>query len=135
MAIVQKKTHFEGSIGTEEALALFDTGSTYSCIRPEIAKKLGIVEKLPRPIVLGTAKEGEGVTANQAVRLDFYIDSYRFSDEFIIIPDLSESVIIGAKTMQAWRFKLDLENEEIIIDPRVTKLRLYFSDILHWKNF
>jgi hypothetical protein len=66
------------------------------------------------------------VTANQAVRLDFYIDSYRFSDEFIIIPDLSEPVIIGAKTMQAWRFKLDLENEEIIIDHRVTKLRLLF---------
>jgi len=124
MAIIQKKTHFEGSIGAEEALALFDTGSTYSCIRPEIAKKLGMIEKLPRPMVLGTAKEGQGVTAHQTVRLDFYLDSYRFSDEFIIIPDLSEPVIIGASTMQKWRFKLDLENEDVIIDPRVTKLRL-----------
>lgn len=126
MAIIQKKTHFEGSIGTEEALALFDTGSTYSCIRPEIAKKLGMVEKLPRPMVLGTAKEGQGVTTQERISLDFYIDSYRFSDEFIIIPDLSEPVIIGASTMQKWRFKLDLENEEVIIDPRVTKLRLLF---------
>jgi hypothetical protein len=57
MAIIQKKTHFEGSIGTEEAFALFDAGSTYSCIRPEIAKKLGMIEKLPRPMVLGTAKK------------------------------------------------------------------------------
>jgi len=65
MAIIQKKTHLEGSIGVEEALALFDTGSTYSCIRPEIAKKLGMVEKLPRPMVLGTGKEGEGVTPNR----------------------------------------------------------------------
>ena len=57
MAIIQKKTHFEGSIGTEEASALFDTGSTYSCIRPEIAKKLVMIEKLPRPMVLRTAKK------------------------------------------------------------------------------
>ena len=28
---------------------------------------------------------------------------YRFSDEFMVIPDLSETVIIGTKTMQAWR--------------------------------
>jgi len=124
MAIIQKKVHLEGSVGAEEALALFDTGSTYSCIRPEIAKKLGMIEKLPRPMVLGTAKEGQGVTTQERISLDFYLDSYRFSDEFIIIPDLSEPVIIGASTMQKWRFKLDLENEEVIIDPRVTKLRL-----------
>jgi len=42
----------------------------------------------------------------------------------MIIPGLSEEAIIGAKTMQAWRFKLDYENDEVIIDPRVTKLRL-----------
>jgi hypothetical protein len=33
-------------------------------------------------------------------------------------------VIIGAKTMQAWRLKLDNDADDIIIDPRVTKLRL-----------
>lgn len=126
MAIIQNKTSLEGSKGVEEAVALFDTGSIYSCIRPELAKKLGIVEELPRPILLGTAKQGEGVTASEAIRLDFYINSYRFSDEFIIIPKLSEPVIIGATTMQKWRFKLDLENEEVVIDPRVTKLRLLF---------
>jgi len=32
-------------------------------------------------------------------------------------------VIIGASTMQKWRFKLDFEREEIIIDPRVSGLR------------
>jgi len=51
-------------------------------------------------------------------------NNYRFSDEFIIIPELSEEVIIGAKTLQAWRLKLDFENDEVIIGPEVTKLRL-----------
>jgi len=42
----------------------------------------------------------------------------------MVIPGLSDPVIIGAATLQKWRMKLDFENDEIIIDPRVTKLRL-----------
>jgi len=124
MGVIEKLTRLEGSRGVEETLALFDTGSTYSCITPELAEKLGTVEKLPRPLRLGTAKEGQELTAEKRITLDFYLDSYRFSDEFLLIAELSEPVIIGAKTMQAWRLKLDLEKEEVIIDPRVTKLRL-----------
>jgi len=33
-------------------------------------------------------------------------------------------VIIGVATLQKWRLKLDFERDEIIIDPRVTKLWL-----------
>jgi hypothetical protein len=64
------------------------------------------------------------LTKKERVTLDFYLNGYRFSDEFVIIPELSEKVIIGAKTLQAWRLKLDFENDEVIIDPKVTKLRL-----------
>ena len=42
----------------------------------------------------------------------------------MVIPGLLEQLIIGAKTMQTWRFKLDFEADEVIIDPRVTRLRL-----------
>ncbi len=42
----------------------------------------------------------------------------------MVIPSLSEEVIIGAKTMQSWRLTLDFENDKVIFDPRVTKLRL-----------
>jgi len=37
---------------------------------------------------------------------------------------LSNGVIIGAATLQKWRLKLDFERDEVIIDPRVTKLWL-----------
>jgi hypothetical protein len=33
--------------------------------------------------------------------LDFYIDGIRLSDEFLITPELSEELIIGAATMQS----------------------------------
>ncbi|MBI4641456.1 MAG: hypothetical protein HY731_12225 [Candidatus Tectomicrobia bacterium] len=52
------------------------------------------------------------------------MEGYRFSDEFIIIDGLSDPVIIGAATMQKWRLKLNFEHEDVIIDPRVTHLRL-----------
>jgi len=135
MAVIEKRIKLRGSKGEAEVLAIFESGSTYSCIKPELAKGLGMIEPLPEmqsierpkrahPIDLGTAKEGEALRAENRVSLDFYIDGYRFSDEFMLIPGLSEETIIGAKTLQAWRLKLDFEHDKVIIDPRVTKLRL-----------
>lgn len=124
MAVIEKTICLVGSRGSKKITALFDSGSTYSCIQPALAKRLGRPELLPEPMEFGTAKKKEKLTALEAVRLNFYIDGYRFSDEFMLIPKLSEETIIGAKTLQAWRIKLDFEHDKVIIDPRVTKLRL-----------
>lgn len=124
MAILQKMIHLEGSKGQAEAVALFDGGASYSCIQPSIAEKLGSIEALPRPMRFGTAREGDTLTATQTIRLDLYVDGHRLSDEFMLIPDLSEQVIIGAATLQKWRIKLDFEHDQVVIDPRVTHLRL-----------
>jgi len=48
----------------------------------------------------------------------------RFSEEFMVIDKLSEDVLIGAKTLQSWRMKLDFEHDEVIYEPRVRKLRI-----------
>ena len=124
MAVIQKTIRLVGSKGSEETPAIFDSGSTYSCITPALAEKLGRVEALPEPMEFDTAKEGQKLTATDRVSLNFYIDGYRFSDEFMLIPGLSEPAIIGAASLQKWRLKLDFEQDEIIIDPRVTRLRL-----------
>ena len=60
-----------------------------------------------------TAERGEEVEAKERVTLDFYPNDYRFSDEFMVLPVLSEDLIIGTTTMQKWRFKLDFEHEEL----------------------
>ncbi|MBT9163573.1 MAG: hypothetical protein DDT24_00484 [Chloroflexi bacterium] len=124
MTIIARNLRLAGSKGEQEVEGLFDSGATYSCIEKELAERLGILERISSPLALETAKEGEKVEVREAVRLDFYLDGYRFSDEFMVIPGLSERLIIGATTMQKWRFKLDFEREEVIIDPRVTRLRL-----------
>ncbi len=126
MAIIQKPLKLVGFKGKKEVLAIFDSGASYSCIKPELAQELEVILTLPEPMEFGTAEENRKLIATERVLLNFYIDGYRFSDEFMLIPGLSEPVLIGAKTLQAWRMKLDFETEEVIIDPRVTKLRLLF---------
>jgi len=64
------------------------------------------------------------MVVKEAVSLDFHLNVYRFSDEFLVFENLSEEFIIGVITMQKWRFKLDFEHDEVIIDPRVTRLRV-----------
>jgi len=124
MTVIQKRIRMVGSKGEEEVDAIFDSGSTYSCIRPELARKLAYIEALPEPMDFGTAEEGKRLRAFERCTLNFYIDGFRLSDEFMLIQKLSEQVVIGAASLQKWRIKLNFETEEVIVDPRVTKLRI-----------
>ena len=153
MSVIQKEIKLAGSKGERKVLAIFDSGSTYSCITPELARELETVLPLPEPMEFGTADPPlslrgaqrrsnlsngrqapalrsvgvyprQSLRAKEAIRLNFHLDGYRFSDEFMLIPGLSEPVLIGAATMQKWRLKLNFETDEVIIDPKVTKLRL-----------
>ncbi len=124
MAVIEKMVRLVGSKGERELVGLFDSGATYSCIDRDLAKELGPLDSLPTPLSLETAEAGRTVRVEERVTLDFHLDGYRFSDEFMVVSNLSNRLIIGAATMQKWRFKLDFEAEEVIIDPRVTRLRL-----------
>jgi hypothetical protein len=73
---------------------------------------------------LSTASADTFMEIRNTTRMDFYHDDVRLSDEFLIVPGLSEEVIIGAHTMQKWKLKLDFENETVIVDPRVARLIL-----------
>lgn len=129
MTVVQKRIKLVGAKGEKGVDGVFDSGSTYSCIRPELARKLETVLRLPEPMEFSTAEKERKLTATECVRLNFHFNDLRFSDEFMLIPQLSEPVVIGAKTLQAWRMKLDFEHEEVLVDPRVTKLRLLRASV------
>ena len=115
---------FEGSRNSRNLYALFDSGATYSCINEDIAEELEIFTSLHTPLKLATASEHVFMEISNIVRLDFYKDDIRLSDEFLVVPSLSEEVVIGATTMQKWRIKLDFEHDTVIIDPKVAKLIL-----------
>jgi hypothetical protein len=124
MAVIEQRIRLVGSRGSRNVVALFDSGASYSIIQPGLARELAHLEQLPSPKHFGTAEKGRKVTAREGVRLDFRLNGSTLSDEFMVVPGITESVIIGAATMQKWRMKLDFEHDRVIIDPRVAKLRL-----------
>lgn len=124
MSVIEKKLLFEGSKGKAKYLTLFDSGSTYSCIQKELAEKIGNLDLFPEPRKFETAEKRRKIEAKYRISIDFYINSDRFSDEFMVLEELSDQAIIGAMTLQKWRMKLDFENDEILYDPRVLRLRI-----------
>ncbi len=122
--IIRLPLRFEGSKGEKNLYALFDSGATYSCINNEIVEDLEILTPLHTPMKLATASDSTYIEITNRVTLDFYHEDVRLSDEFLVVPGLSEEVIIGANTMQKWRLKLDFEHDTVIVDPRVAKLIL-----------
>ena len=124
MSIIQIPILYAGSKGDKPLLTLFDSGAHLSCINPKYVEELEIPVPLGRVRRLETASIGHYIEIKEAVRLDFYIDDIQLSDEFLVVPGLSEEVIIGVSTMQKWRMKLDFEHDRVIVDPRLAKMRL-----------
>lgn len=124
MSVIKQPVLYLGLKGEKKLYTLFDSGANLSCINPELLKEietptgLGVIRKL------ATASEGHFIEIKEAVRLDFFIDDILLSDEFLVVPGLSEEAIIGAATLQKWRIKLDFENDKVIVDPKVAKLQL-----------
>jgi hypothetical protein len=122
--VLVKPLDFRGDRGRAELQTLFDSGSTYSCLSPEIAAQLGTVLSLPEPLEVETADKGHFIRIEQRVSLDFHLNNLRLTDEFMVVPGLAEEAIIGATTMQKWRIKLDFEHDQVVTDPRANRMIL-----------
>jgi hypothetical protein len=132
MSVIKRPIHFFGSKGESRLYALFDSGANLSCINPDLLIDLEAPVKLGRKRNLPTAAEGHFIEIEAAVRLDFYLEDILLSDEFLVVPGLSEEAVIGAATMQKWRIKLDFEHDTVHVDPKVAKLQLKKNDaVLH----
>jgi hypothetical protein len=121
MSIIRIPLDFEGSLGEKKLYTLFDSGATFSCINPNALDGLEHTLKLRKPLEVATAGAGHYLKIEYSTRLDFYYNDIRLSDEFMVVPGLSEDVILGVNTLQKWRIKLDFEHDEVVIDPKVAK--------------
>jgi len=124
MSIIRQPLLYVGSKGEKSLYSLFDSGANLSCIHPNCIKDLEVPVHLGRTRKLYTASEGHFIEISERVSLDFYLQDVLLSDEFLVVPGLSEEVIIGAATMQKWRIKLNFEHDTVEVDPRVAKLIL-----------
>jgi hypothetical protein len=127
MSIIKHPLLYQGPKGEKRLYTLFDSGAHLSCIHPDHVDGLAEPQRLGRTRRIGTASDEHFIEVNFVVRLEFYINDVQLSDEFLVVPGLSEEAIIGATTMQKWRIKLDFGHDELIVDPRVAKLQLYYE--------
>jgi hypothetical protein len=121
MSVLSYRIKIRGSMGQNKYEALFDSGASDSMIRSDLVDALEIPTQLPEPLSFETAKDGEYLIVDEAVGLDFYIDGIRLRDEFLMVKELSEEVIIGASTMQKCKMKLNFEEDRVMVDPRVMR--------------
>lgn len=124
MSIIKHPLLFVGSKGEKHLYTLFDSGANLSCINPSFIGEIETPIPLGRIRKLSIASEGHYIEIKEVIRLDFYINDILLSDEFLLVPGLSEEAIIGAATLQKWRIKLDFEHDLVIVDPKVAKLQL-----------
>lgn len=124
MSVLRFPLLFVGNKDEKNLYTLFDSGANLSCIHPDVVEDIAEKQPLGRVRKLATASAGHFIEVKDAVRLDFYINDVLLSDEFLVVPGLSEEAIIGAATLQKWRIKLNFEDDKVEVDPKVAKLQL-----------
>jgi hypothetical protein len=124
MSVINLPLLFVGSKGEKNLYTLFDSGANLSCINPDYVQGLETPVHLGRVRRIATASEGHFIEVKERVSIDFYINDILLSDEFLLVPGLSEEAIIGAATLQKWRIKLNFEYDTVEVDPKVAKLQL-----------
>ena len=124
MSVIKIPLLFVGTKGEKNLYTLFDSGANLSCIDKNQLPDLEVPVSLGRKRQLSTASEGHFIEISERVTLDFYIHDILLSDEFLVVPNLSEEAIIGAATLQKWRIKLNFEHDSVEVDPKVAKLQL-----------
>lgn len=124
MLAIKSPLLYVGTQGEKYLYTLFDSGANLSCIHPDFLEDLELPIGLGRERRIATAAEGHFIKISERVILDFYINDVLLSDEFLVVPGLSEEAIIGAATMQKWRIRLDFEHDTVHVDPKVAKMQL-----------
>ena len=122
--VIERKLLFAGSTGRANLQTIFDGGAAISLICRDFAEKLGGIVNLPAPLEIRMADGTTKILLNEGIRLDFYLNDLRLSDEFYVIEELGDEVLMGAPTLQKWHIQLDYEDGSIVTDPKVARMRV-----------
>jgi len=122
MGLIYKELRIEGDQGARDARILFDTGASRCFIKREIAEAIGTINKTSISLRFATATGIE--ETDEIVFAHVWLNGHPLHWMFIVVPDLSEEVILGVDFFQVWKIRLDPEQENITIDPNALKLKL-----------
>ena len=122
MGLIIKEYNVTGTRRSDTVRVLYDTGAGFSFTRRDIAENLGEIVDTPYSLRFMMADGREGLAVNQRINLVVDIDGTTIEHSFYVADDLAEEIIIGADMMQTWKISLDLDQEEVAIDPRILYL-------------
>lgn len=114
----------KGNKGQSQVKALFDTGASRTCIRNDVANKIGNLIPLssPRRATLG---DGENkIEIKEGMFLEITLDDYSIDTTADVSPKLAHDLIIGASTMQEWGIVVEPKEEKVLIKERRTSFEL-----------
>ncbi|NCI46165.1 pepsin/retropepsin-like aspartic protease family protein [Sediminibacterium soli] len=123
MPVIRLPLLYAGDKGERVLYTLFDSGINLSCINPLYIDTIGTRLGLGRPRRTASAKTGHIIEITEVIRLDFYLHDILLSDEFLVVPGLSEEALIGAATLRKWRLTPDYEQDTVQADAEAAKLQ------------
>jgi hypothetical protein len=124
MAFVRLSLLYAGSKSGKLLTTFFDDSISLSRINAACLNDIESPTRLTRPRTVELGSTGYCRVIDYKVCLDFYINNILLSDEFLIVPDLNEEVVMGGATIRKWRIKLNFEDNSIYVDPKVARHQL-----------
>jgi len=112
MTLIRKKIEILGTKGKKEINVLFDSGSSRSLIREDIAREISKMIEYPRPDKFRAINETI-IEAKKSTPLAFDLNGCSLAHDFKVIDNLDEEAVIGADLMQLKKIKIDMEKEYI----------------------
>jgi hypothetical protein len=112
MVAIMQVLLVKGDKGEKRLSVLFDSGTSRSFIRSDIAMELSTPKKLliPREFVMA---DGNKVICNFFCDLIVEIGGKEIGIETFLVDKLPVPLIFGALDMEAYRIKLDLANKKL----------------------
>ena len=125
MGVLVKEIEIIGDKGKAKVKALFDSGATDSLIRKDIAEKVATLLRMPQSLVFILGDGETQIQSDCSTDLQFIINNSLIPGwRFYVVDKMEEEIVIGADAFQRWKFKLDFEKEDVIIDKEALRLRL-----------
>lgn len=113
MGIIRKEIDVKGNKGiTEKLNVLFDTGSSISLIRKDIAERISKTMPSPFTTKLITAK-GDILETKTFAPAGFYIKKCLIVHAFDVSDEIKEDMVVGVDIMQNRKLIVDMEKDDI----------------------
>ena len=125
MGLIAENLWVIGRRARRRVSALFDTGSSDSLIRADLAGEIGHPDELPEPKKYRAAV-GSFVVRTSVVA-DVLLAGKRFTALFFVVPGLTEELVLGADFMQRWHLRLEPRRRRVILDPKALQLKAVWS--------